>query len=68
MNTVLIQSLIVFVLLQVLFGFIAMQYRKDIFYAISELIKPKYLIPSIAITLIFTILNLILRGLITLFS
>lgn len=68
MNTVLTQSLIVFVLLQVLFGFIAMQYRKDIFYAISELIKPKYLIPSIAITLIFTILNLILRGLIKLFS
>lgn len=68
MNSVLTQSLIVFVLLQVLFGFIAMQYRKDIFYAVSELIKPKYLIPSIAITLIFTILNLILRGLIALFS
>lgn len=68
MNTVLTQSFIVFALLQVLFGFIAMQYRKDIFYAVSELIKPKYLIPSIAITLIFTVLNFILRGVILLVS
>jgi len=68
MNTVLTQALIVFALLQVLFGFIAMQYRQDIFYAVSELIKPKYLIPSVVITVIFSVLNLILRGVIALFS
>ncbi len=68
MGSILKQGLLVFGLLQVLFAFITFQYRKDFFYALGELIKPKYLVPSIVITVIFTILNLILRGMAALFS
>ncbi|MCA9390061.1 hypothetical protein KC571_01545 [candidate division WWE3 bacterium] len=62
------QTIIVFLILQVLFGFIIFQQQKDFFYALGELIKPKYLMPSLAIAVGFFVVNIILRLVLSVFS
>jgi hypothetical protein len=62
------QTIIVFLLLQILFGFILFQQQKDFFFVLEELFKPKYLIPSLVISGVFLIVNIVLRVLLNLFS
>lgn len=62
------QTIVVFIVLQVLFGFILFQQRKDLFFALGELIKPKYLIPSLVISGVFLMANFVLRIVLDLFS
>lgn len=62
------QTIIVFILLQVLFGFMLFQQRKDFFFTVGELIKPKYLMPSLVISGVFLVVNFVLRILLNLFS
>lgn len=62
------QTIIVFVIIELLFGFILYQQQRDFFYILAELIKPKYLIPTLTITVGFFFVNIILRLVLSVFS
>lgn len=69
MGGVITQTLIAFALMQVLFGWVVSKYHgMDIFRIAGELIKPKYLVPSLAVSVAFLIINVGLRLMLALFG
>lgn len=54
------QALIVFALLQVLFGAFEYWYKPDIFHILAQLIKPKYLFTSLLISFAYLIIAAVL--------
>ncbi|MBM4402180.1 MAG: hypothetical protein FJ044_02960 [Candidatus Cloacimonetes bacterium] len=54
------QALIVFALLQLLFGYFEYQYKPDLLYILGRLINRKYLIPSLTVPIAYVFLVLIL--------
>lgn len=54
------QGLIVFFLLQILFGYFEYRYRADLFYILEQLVKPKYLVTSLVITIAYVFLAVVL--------
>lgn len=58
MQGLIIEYLAVFALLQLFFGYFEYQYRPDIFYIVGRLLTaPKYIVPSLVLPLVFTIMH-----------
>lgn len=55
------QAIIVFIVIHIIFGYFHYRYKEDIFYVLEQSIKPKYLLPSVIITLAYIFLVVFLR-------
>lgn len=58
--TLIKQALLVFALLQLLFGIFEYWYKPDIFHILARLIKPKYLFTSLFISFAYLIIAALL--------
>ena len=62
MAPILREALIVFVLLQGIFGYLEYKYKDDLFYVIGRLLTTrKYLVPSISLPLAYIVFRVIIN-------
>jgi len=62
MSNALTEALVVFIILQLLFGYLEYQYKADIFYIAGRLLTaPKYIIPSVTLPIAYVIISRLLN-------